>query len=151
MIQLEINGSTHELEIDPAMPLLWAIREAVGLTGTKYGCGQGLCGACLVHINGEPTFSCLTPVSTAQDQPITTIEGLTSKTARAVQQAWQELNVVQCGYCQSGQIMAATALLEGNPKPSDGDIEAAMSGNLCRCATYARIRAAIQEAAKALS
>lgn len=151
MIRLKINGATHKLDIDPDTPLLWAIREAAGLTGTKYGCGRALCGACTVHVDGRPTQSCVMPVSAVADQSITTIEGLNSKAANAVQRAWTQLDVVQCGYCQSGQIMSATALLTENPNPSDEHIDAAMSGNICRCATYARIRAAIRLAAKSLA
>lgn len=151
MIKLNINGAAHKLDVDPDTPLLWAIRDAAGLTGTKYGCGRALCGACTVHIDGRPTRSCITPVSAVAGQSITTIEGLTSKVAVAVQSAWQQLDVVQCGYCQSGQIMSATALLTDNPEPSDRHIDEAMSGNICRCATYARIRAAIKLAAKSLA
>ena len=151
MIQLTINGSSHELDVDPDMPLLWVIRDVVGLTGTKYGCGLALCGACTVHSDGQPVRACVTPVSMAAGKSITTIEGLNSTVARAVQSAWQRLQVVQCGYCQSGQIMSAVALLEENASPDDAAINTAMSGNLCRCATYARIRAAIKEAARALS
>jgi isoquinoline 1-oxidoreductase alpha subunit len=149
MIQLTINGSSHELDVDPDMPLLWVIRDVVGLTGTKYGCGLALCGACTVHSDGQPVRACVTPVSMAAGKSITTIEGLNSTVARAVQSAWQRLQVVQCGYCQSGQIMSAVALLEENASPDDAAINTAMSGNLCRCATYARIRAAIKEAARA--
>ena len=151
MIQLTINGSSHELDVDPDMPLLWVIRDVVGLTGTKYGCGLALCGACTVHSDGQPVRACVTPVSMAAGKSITTIEGLNSTVARAVQSAWQRLQVVQCGYCQSGQIMSAVALLEENASPDDAAINTAMSGNLCRCATYARIRAAIKEAARAMS
>lgn len=150
MIRLNVNGTTHDLDVAPDMPLLWALRDIIGLTGTKYGCGLSQCGACTVHIDGQPARSCGMPVSALQGRTITTIEGLGSKTARAVQAAWQKLDVVQCGYCQSGQVMAATALLESNPQPTDSDIDAAMSGNICRCCTYVRIRAAIKEAAKAL-
>ncbi len=151
MVRLTINGTVHELDVDSTTPLLWAIRDHVGLTGTKYGCGASLCGACTVHVDGRPVRSCILPVSAVDGKPITTIEGLASKAGRAVQSAWRTLDVVQCGYCQSGQIMAATALLEKNPTPSDADIDAAMTGNLCRCATYARIRAAIKEAAGTLA
>ena len=149
-INLMLNGRSVTLDVDPDMPLLWAIREAAGLTGTKYGCGQSLCGACTVHIEGEPVRSCSTPVSQAANRAVTTIEGVQGKVAQAVQAAWQRLDVVQCGYCQSGQIMSAVALLTNTPKPSDDDIDAAMQGNLCRCATYHRIRAAIHAAAKTL-
>ncbi len=151
MITLKINGATYKLNVAPDTPLLWAIRDAAGLTGTKYGCGRALCGACTVFVDGQPTRSCIMPVSAVARQPITTIEGLNSKTAHAVQSAWRQLDVVQCGYCQSGQIMSATALLNDNPDPSDEHIDAAMSGNICRCATYVRIRAAIKLAAKSLT
>jgi isoquinoline 1-oxidoreductase subunit alpha len=143
-----LNGKPTTLDIDPNMPLLWAIREVAGLTGTKFGCGVAQCGACTVHIEGQATRSCVTPVSAGEGQKVVTIEGLSSKEAGAVQAAWRKLDVVQCGYCQSGQIMSATALLAGNPKPSDSDINNAMNGNICRCATYVRIRSAIHEAAR---
>lgn len=149
-MKLDINGQVHEVEVDPDMPLLWAIRDVVGLTGTKFGCGMAQCGACTVHQDGQPIRACITPVSAVEGAKITTIEGLAGKVAQAVQAAWTELDVPQCGYCQSGQVMAATALLTENPKPSDADIDAAMSGNLCRCATYQRVRAGIHEAAKSL-
>ncbi len=148
MIRLTVNGVGHELDLDPNMPLLWAIREHVGLTGTKYGCGVAQCGACTVHLNGAPIRSCSTPLAAASGGSITTIEGLDSAAGKAVRQAWAELDVVQCGFCQSGQIMSAVALLTANPVPTDADINAAMSGNICRCATYARIRAAIKRASK---
>ena len=151
MVKLKINGTQHSLDVDPAMPLLWAVRDVAGLTGTKYGCGQALCGACTVHLDGQPIRSCVTPVRQAAGKAITTIEGLDSDVARSVQSAWDQLDVVQCGYCQSGQIMSATALLTQNPAPSDADIDAAMSGNICRCATYVRIRAAIKHAAQTIS
>ena len=151
MIQLTINGSPHQLDIDPQMPLLWAIRDSVGLTGTKYGCGMALCGACTVHLDGEAVRSCTLPVAVAAGKQITTIEGLDSRAAGAVQSAWEKLDVVQCGYCQSGQIMSAVALLKANPQPSDQDVDTAMSGNICRCCTYVRIRAAIREAARSLA
>src|ERR1700730_3789249 len=147
-VSLTLNGKPTTLDVDPNMPLLWAIRDVVGLTGTKFGCGMAQCGACTVHIEEQATRSCVTPVSAVADQKVTTIEGLSSKQAKAVQAAWHKLDVVQCGYCQSGQIMSATALLAGNPKPSDSDINSAMNGNICRCATYVRIRAAIHEAAR---
>ncbi len=150
MIQLNINDQLYELDVEKDMPLLWAIRDVLGFTGTKYGCGIAQCGACTVHMDGVPTRSCVTPVGVTQNKKITTIEGLNSKTSRAVQAAWERLDVVQCGYCQSGQIMAATALLEAQPDPSDEQINAAMSGNICRCATYVRIRAGIREASRAL-
>ena len=147
MIQITVNGISHQLDTEPDTPLLWAIRDVIGLTGTKYGCGMAQCGACTVHLDGQAVRSCVTPVSAVQGKPVTTIEGLDSKTAEAVQTAWEKLDVVQCGYCQSAQIMAATALLTENPQPSDADINAAMSGIICRCATYVRIRAAIKAAA----
>ncbi|MGD9171590.1 MAG: (2Fe-2S)-binding protein [Candidatus Thiodiazotropha sp.] len=147
MIKLTINGSIHPLEIESDMPLLWALRDHAGLTGTKFGCGIAQCGSCMVHIDGEPVRSCITPVSAAIGRQVTTIEGLNSPAGKAVQSAWRELEVVQCGYCQSGQIMSATALLERKSNPTDADIDDAMRGNLCRCATYVRIRAAIKAAA----
>jgi isoquinoline 1-oxidoreductase alpha subunit len=150
-IKLTVNGETRELDVDPAMPLLWAIRDHLQLTGTKFGCGMALCGACTVHIDGVATRSCVMPVAAVQGKQITTIEGLATPAARAVQSAWIALDVPQCGYCQSGQIMSATALLTGNPTPTDADIDAAMAGNICRCATYVRIRHAIHEAAAGLS
>ena len=150
-MKLDINGQVHEVDVDPDMPLLWAIRDVVGLTGTKFGCGMAQCGACTVHQDGQPIRACITPVSSVEGSKITTIEGLDGKVAAAVQAAWTQLDVPQCGYCQSGQVMAATALLTDNPKPTDADIDAAMSGNLCRCATYQRIRAGIHEAAKSLA
>jgi len=143
-----LNGKSVTLDADPTMPLLWAVREVAGLTGTKFGCGMALCGACTVHLDGQPVRSCVMPLSAVQGRSVTTIEGLQSKQAKAVQAAWIELQVPQCGYCQSGQIMSATALIEKNAAPSDADIDAAMSGNICRCATYARIRAAIHAAAQ---
>jgi len=149
--KLSVNGETRELDVDPGMPLLWALRDHLQLTGTKYGCGMALCGACTVHIDGQPTRSCVTPVSAAEGRKITTIEGLATPAGRAVQAAWIALDVPQCGYCQSGQVMSAAALLAGNPKPSDAEIDSAMAGNICRCATYARIRSAIHQAAASLS
>ena len=149
-IKLTVNNQPQELDVDPDMPLLWAIRDHLKLTGTKFGCGMALCGACTVHIDGQATRSCVTPVAAAQGKQITTIEGLSTAAGRAVQGAWIGLDVPQCGYCQSGQVMSAAALLAGNPKPSDTDIDAAMAGNICRCATYARIRAAIHQAADSL-
>ena len=146
-IKLTVNGASRELDVDPDMPLLWAIRDHLELAGTKFGCGMALCGACTVHIDGQPTRSCVTPVSAAAGKSITTIEGLATPAGKAVQQAWIALDVPQCGYCQSGQIMSAAALLGANPQPSDADIDAAMSGNICRCGTYVRIRAAIKRAA----
>jgi isoquinoline 1-oxidoreductase subunit alpha len=150
-INLVLNGAPMSLDVEPDMPLLWAIRESAGLHGTKFGCGMAMCGACTVHVEGKPIRSCVTPVSTVEGKQVLTIEGLGSSSSRAVQQAWIELQVPQCGYCQSGQIMSATALLERNHSPSDADIDAAMSGNICRCATYNRIRAAIHRAAQQLS
>jgi isoquinoline 1-oxidoreductase alpha subunit len=155
MITLDINGKTTRVDAEPDTPLLWVLRDTLQMTGTKYGCGMGLCGACTVHLNGQPVRSCSTPVSAATGKKIVTIEGVdhanTAKVAKVVQDAWQKLDVVQCGYCQSGQIMSAVALLEKNRKPSDADIDAAMAGNICRCATYVRIRAAIHDAAKSLA
>ena len=150
-IKLTVNGQARELDVDPDMPLLWAIRDHLQLTGTKFGCGMALCGACTVHIDGQATRSCVTPVSAAQGRQITTIEGLATPAGHAVQEAWIALNVPQCGYCQSGQLMSAAALLASNPRPSDADIDSAMSGNICRCATYVRIRSAIHQAAETLS
>jgi isoquinoline 1-oxidoreductase alpha subunit len=147
---LKVNGQTHQIDVDPNTPLLWAIRDGVGLTGTKYGCGIAQCGACTVYVDGQPVRSCSLPVSAVGSSAITTIEGLSSKEGAAVQKAWVALDVPQCGYCQSGQIMSAAALLGLNPKPSDRDIDLAMNGNICRCATYVRIRAAIHSAAQTL-
>jgi isoquinoline 1-oxidoreductase alpha subunit len=144
-----LNGQSATLDADPTMPLLWALREVAGLHGTKFGCGMALCGACTVHLDGQAVRSCVLPLSAVAGKQITTIEGLQSKQAKAVQAAWVALQVPQCGYCQSGQIMSATALLEKNSAPTDADIDGAMSGNICRCATYPRIRAAIHNAAKA--
>jgi isoquinoline 1-oxidoreductase subunit alpha len=147
---MTVNGRAVQVAADPDTPLLWVLREDLGLTGTKYGCGVAQCGACTVHLDGQAVRSCVTPATAAAGRQVTTIEGVSGKFARAVQDAWNRLDVVQCGYCQSGQIMSAVALLTEIPKPSDADIDAAMTGNLCRCATYLRIRAAIHEAAKAL-
>jgi isoquinoline 1-oxidoreductase subunit alpha len=147
-VTLTLNGQSHTLDLDGDTPLLWAIRDEVGLTGTKFGCGVAQCGACTVMINGNPTRSCVTPISALDGAEITTIEGLSGKEVEAVQAAWNALDVPQCGYCQSGQIVSAVALLSEIPKPSDDDINLAMNGNLCRCATYVRIRAAIHDAAK---
>ncbi len=147
-IVLTVNGADHELDVEPQMPLLWALREQLALTGTKYGCGISQCGACTVHLDGKPVRACVTPVSAAAGRKVTTIEGLGTKDApHPVQRAWMEAGVPQCGYCQSGQIMSAAALLAGNPNPSDAEIDAAMAGNLCRCGTYLRIRDAIRNAA----
>jgi len=148
MIKLTINNQSYEVDASPEMPLLWAIRDLVGLTGTKFGCGIAQCGACTVHVDGSPVRSCSYPVSAAAGKKITTIEGISEKIGEAVQKAWIELQVPQCGYCQSGQIMSATALLKNKPKPTDADIDAAMQGNLCRCGTYQRIRSAIHRAAE---
>jgi isoquinoline 1-oxidoreductase alpha subunit len=146
-VTLKINGETRTLDADPESPLLWALRDELGMTGTKFGCGIAACGACTVHLDGVPIRSCQTFVGDLEGADITTIEGINDKAAEAVQSAWNELDVPQCGYCQSGQIMAATALLAETPKPTDEDIDAAMDGNVCRCATYARIRKAIHLAA----
>lgn len=151
MLTLNVNGRDHQVDVEPDTPLLWVLRDTIGLTGTKYGCGVAACGACTVHLNGVPVRSCMTPVSSAIGQKVATIEGMRDKVTRAVQSAWEKLDVVQCGYCQSGQIMSAVALLTRNRKPTDADIDNAMSGNLCRCDTYSRIRAAIHEAAKTLA
>src|SRR5664280_3395873 len=150
-IMLNVNGRSRELDVDAETPLLWVLREDLGLTGTKYGGGIAQCGACTVHVDGEPMRSCSVPVSAVAGRKVTTIEGVSSRAAKAVQKAWVELDVVQCGYCQSGQIMSATALLEKKPRPTDTDIDHAMAGNLCRCATYHRIRAAIHAAAATLA
>lgn len=147
MLSLKINGAVHAIDADPDTPLLWAIRDLVGLTGTKFGCGLAQCGACTVHLDGVPVRSCQTAVGDVGTAEVTTIEGKSGRAADAVRAAWIALDVPQCGYCQSGQIMSAVALLEQTRKPSDADIDAAMSGNLCRCATYARIRGAIHDAA----
>lgn len=151
MIKFTLNGESVSFDGDPQMPLLWFVRDIQNMTGSKFGCGVGMCGACTMHLNGAPIRSCSTPVSVAQGATVTTIEGLASAPAKAVQEAWQKLDVVQCGYCQSGQIMSATALLESNAKPTDADINMAMQGNICRCATYHRIRAAIHDAADRLA
>jgi isoquinoline 1-oxidoreductase alpha subunit len=147
---LKINGQARQVDLDPNTPLLWAIRDGAGLTGTKYGCGVAQCGACTVYVDGQTVRSCSMPVSAIGTSEITTIEGLDSKEGKAVQAAWVAHDVPQCGYCQSGQVMSATALLNLNPKPTDQDIDLAMNGNICRCATYVRIRAAIHSAAKTL-
>ncbi|MFZ1455066.1 MAG: (2Fe-2S)-binding protein [Saprospiraceae bacterium] len=145
---LKINGQTHNLDIDPTTPMLWVLRDHLRLTGTKYGCGIALCGACTVHLDGEATRSCILPISAVGDKDITTIEGLSADAGHPVQQAWLEHDVPQCGYCQAGQIMTAAAFLKDNPNPDDKDIDSALSGNLCRCGTYTRIKAAIKTAAK---
>jgi len=152
MITLDINGKTTRVDAEPDTPLLWVLRDTVKLTGTKYGCGMALCGACTVHLDGEAIRSCITPVSAATGKKIVTIEAVDrGRVGKAVQDAWRRLDVVQCGYCQSGQIMSAVALLEKNRQPTDADIDAGMTGNICRCGTYVRIRAAIHEAAKTLA
>lgn|SRR5690606_26580289 len=152
MIRLNINDQTKEVDVPEDMPLLWVLRDELGMTGTKFGCGIAVCGACTVHIDGQPVRSCVTPVSTAVNKQIATIEHLENdKVGQVVQQAWVENNVAQCGYCQAGQIMTAVSLLKDTPSPNDEDISAAMSGNICRCGTYPRIRSAIQQAAQRLS
>ena len=147
-MKLMVNGREHEVAAPPDMPLLWVLRDLMGLTGTKFGCGLALCGACTVHADGAPLRSCVTPVAAVAGRKITTIEGLSADGSHPVQRAWTELDVVQCGYCQSGQIMSAAALLEAVPDPTDADIDAAMTGNICRCGTYQRIRAAVHRAAE---
>ena len=152
MITLNINNKDLRVDVAPDTPLLWVLRDSLQLTGTKFGCGMSLCGACTVHLNGQPVRSCVTPVSAAVEAKIVTIEGVgDTPTGKVVQEAWQRLDVVQCGYCQSGQIMSAVALLQTNRSPSDTDIDRTMGGNVCRCATYIRIRAAIHEAARSLA
>jgi len=152
MTSLNVNGKTVTVDADPSTPLLWALRDDLQMTGTKFGCGAALCGACTVHLNGQPVRSCVTPISAVGDQKITTIEAVAAdRVGQAVQTAWVRNDVAQCGYCQSGQIMSATALLKTNRKPSDADIDAAMAGNICRCGTYARVRAAIKDAARTLA
>ena len=147
-MKLEINGRPHEVDAPDDMPLLWVIRDLVGLTGTKFGCGMAQCGACTVHVDGQPMRSCVTPASAVAGRKIETIEALGSDGSHPVQRAWIELDVVQCGYCQSGQIMSAVALLKLKPQPTDADIDAAMAGNICRCGTYQRVRAAVHRAAE---
>jgi isoquinoline 1-oxidoreductase alpha subunit len=147
MIRLTVNGEKRQFDGDPEMPLLWYLREELQYTGTKYGCGQGLCGACTIHLNGKAVRSCQTPVSGAANQSITTIEALSATATHPLQEAWREHRVPQCGYCQSGQLMQAAALLSEKPSPSDEEIESAMRGNICRCGTYQRIRAAVKDAA----
>jgi isoquinoline 1-oxidoreductase alpha subunit len=150
MIALNINGERHEVDVPPDMPLLWVLRDVLGMTGTKFGCGKALCGACTVHLNGAAVRTCILPVSAVGEQPITTIEAIgDTPNGAKVQKAWLDLEVIQCGYCQSGQIMSATALLNATAHPSDSDIDSAMSGNICRCGTYVRIREAIKRAAEA--
>jgi len=152
MTALHVNGRDHTVDADPGTPILWALRDTLGMTGTKFGCGAALCGACTVHLDGQAIRSCVTPISSAVGHRITTIEAMeTDKVGKAVQDAWVRHDVPQCGYCQSGQVMSATALLRVNKKPTDADIDNAMSGNICRCGTYQRIRAAIKDAAKTLA
>jgi isoquinoline 1-oxidoreductase subunit alpha len=146
-MKLQVNGQAHDVDVPEDMPLLWVLRDVLGLTGTKYGCGMAQCGACTVHIGDGPARSCVLPVSAVGDRPVTTIEGLSADGAHPVQKAWVDEDVVQCGYCQPGQVMAAAALLKAKPKPTDADIDNAMSGNVCRCGTYQRIRAAVHRAA----
>jgi isoquinoline 1-oxidoreductase alpha subunit len=146
-IRLRVNGTEHVLDVDPEMPLLWALRDLLGLTGTKYGCGQALCGACSIHLDGDAVRSCVTPVRRAAGRNVTTIEGLSTDGSHPLQKAWVELGVPQCGFCQAGQIMTAAALLAKRPKPSDAEIDQSLAGNLCRCGTYLRIRSAIKKAA----
>ena len=151
MLKLNVNGKTLEVDVDPQTPLLWVLRDTLGLTGTKYGCGMALCGACTVHVDGEPVRSCVTQVGAVGEKAVTTIEGLSGDRSHPVQRAWIELDVPQCGYCQSGQIMSAVALLAKKPRPTNQDIDEAMAGNICRCGTYPRIRAAIYRAAQLTS
>lgn len=150
MTSIRVNGQTLETDASPDTPLLWVLRDHLGLTGTKFGCGQALCGACTVHVDGKPMRSCQLPLGNVGELAITTIEGLSADRSHAVQKAWMELDVPQCGYCQSGQIMSASALLAGNPSPTDADIDAALAGNICRCGTYPRIRKAVHRAAELL-
>jgi isoquinoline 1-oxidoreductase subunit alpha len=150
-VTINVNGVDHPIDATPDTPLLWALRDSLELTGTKFGCGMALCGACTVHVDGAPVRSCTTPISSVAGKKVTTIEGIGTQEAKAVQAAWEKYAVAQCGYCQSGQIMSAAALLQSNRRPSDDDIDRAMSGNICRCATYVRIRAAIKSAAAALA
>ena len=150
MVKLSVNGQSVSTDAASETPLLWVIRDHLGMTGTKFGCGAGLCGACTVHIDGAATRSCQTPLSAVEGKSVTTIEGISADRSHAVQKAWLEIDVPQCGYCQSGQIMSAVALLKSNPSPSDADIDSAMSGNICRCGTYPRIRKAIHRAAELL-
>lgn len=146
-IKLRVNGAERTVDVDPDMPLLWVIRDVLGLTGTKYGCGEALCGACTVHLDGRAVRSCVTPIRRAADQAVTTIEGLSPNGEHPLQRAWVELGVPQCGFCQAGQLMTATALLRAKPSPTDDEIDQSMAGNLCRCGTYSRIRAGIRKVA----
>jgi isoquinoline 1-oxidoreductase subunit alpha len=149
MTSLRINGQEHDLDVPDDMPLLWVLRDVVGLTGTKFGCGVALCGACTVHVDGRPIRSCITPVASVVGKKVTTIEAIgDTESGAKIQRAWLNVEVIQCGYCQSGQIMSAAALIESNPNPTDAEIDAAMSGNICRCGTYVRIRAAIKQASQ---
>jgi isoquinoline 1-oxidoreductase alpha subunit len=149
MLEITVNGTAHQINVSPDMPVLWVLRDVLGLTGTKFGCGRALCGACTVHIDGQPVRSCVMPVSAAGKKRITTIEAIGDTPSGAkVQKAWLDLEVVQCGYCQPGQIMTASALVADNPNPTDADIDQAMAGNICRCGTYQRVRAAIKQAAR---
>lgn len=150
-MKLQLNGKEQNLQLDPSTPLLWAIRDELQLTGTKYGCGMAQCGACTVYVDGVPQRSCVLPISAVEGKKVTTIEGLEGKVAKAVQESWVKFGVPQCGYCQSGQVMAATALLQKKKSPSEKEIDEAMNGNICRCGTYSKIRAAIQDAAKNLA
>ena len=150
-MKLDVNGKAHEVDVPADMPLLWVLRDLIGLTGTKFGCGVAQCGACTVHVDGAPIRSCRMPASAAEGKKVTTIEGLSADVSHPVQRAWIETDVVQCGYCQSGQVMAAAALLAQKPKPTDADIDAAMPGNLCRCGTYQRIRQAVHRAAELMT
>ncbi|ABF91771.1 isoquinoline 1-oxidoreductase, alpha subunit [Myxococcus xanthus DK 1622] len=146
-VRVRINGEEKELDVDPEMPLLWAVRDVLGLTGTKYGCGQALCGSCTVHLDGQPVRACVTPIRRAEGHSVTTIEGLSPDGNHPLQKAWVELGVPQCGFCQTGQIMCAAALLAKKPQPSDKEIDQSLAGNLCRCGTYTRIRSAVKKAA----
>ncbi len=148
MTKFKLNGQWREVDVDPAMPLLWVLRDVLSLTGSKYGCGIAQCGACTVHLDGQPTRACVLPISAVANKTVVTIEGLSADQNHPLQQAWKDFNVPQCGYCQSGQLMSAAALLESNPNPSDEDIDNHMQGNLCRCGTYPRIRAAIKSVAQ---
>ncbi|MDR2333982.1 MAG: (2Fe-2S)-binding protein [Burkholderiaceae bacterium] len=151
-VKFQLNGKPASADVDPSTPILWTLRDSLGMTGTKFGCGMALCGACTVHLNGQAIRSCITPISAAEGQKISTIEAQSADSVgKAVEDAWVRNDVAQCGYCQSGQIMSAVALLKGNRAPTDADIDAAMAGNICRCGTYARIRAAIHDAAKTLA